>query len=255
VRGLLAVFRREFTLYFITPIAWIVLGSFLLITGIIFYGELLRFVDYSRRTAGMDETGVDVNLQLLTPFFFTLAFVGLFMIPLLTMRLLAEERRQGTLELLLTYPLTDFQVVFGKYLAAMALFVLMLAGNFWTLGAVFRFGSPDPGPVISGYLGVFLYGAAFIALGLMLSSLTENQIVAAVLSFGLFLALWFLQWASTVTAGAMSEVLRHASIVEHFQAMSQGIVDTKDVIYFLTVIFFGLFVALQAVAAQRWRGN
>ena len=109
--------------------------------------------------------------------------------------------------------------------------------------------------MLAGYIGVFLYGSTFIALGLMLSSLTENQIVAAVLSFGVFLALWLLHWASSVTEGLVSDVLRHASVVEHFQAMSQGIVDTKDLVYFLTAIFFGLFVALQAVAAQRWRGN
>lgn len=254
MRGLLAVFRREFILYFITPIAWIVLATFLLITGFTFYGDVIQFVEYARRAAGMEETTVDVNVQLITPFLFTVAFVGLFMIPLMTMRLLAEERRQGTMELLLTYPITDFQVVFGKYLAAVSLFALMLAGNFWAVGSLFRFGSPDPGPVVAGYLGVFLYGASFIAIGLMLSSLTENQIVAAVLSFLAFLALWMLHWASTLVSGPLSDALRYASIVDHFQAMTQGVVDTRDIVFFLTVIFFGLFVALQSVAAQRWRG-
>jgi ABC-2 type transport system permease protein len=256
VRGLLAVFRREFTLYFITPIAYIVLAAFLAITGFIFYGELVQFVEYARATASVpDEGTVSVNVQLVTPFLFNMAFIGLFMIPLLTMRLLAEERRQGTMELLLTYPITDLEVVLGKYLAAVALYALMLAGTFWTVGVLFRFGNPDPGPIVAGYLGMFLYGAALISLGLMLSALTENQIVAAILSFLTFLALWLLHWASTLLSGFLSDVLRYVSIVDHFQAMSQGIVDTKDLVFFASLIAFGIYVALQSVAAQRWSGE
>lgn len=256
MRGLLAVFRREFTLYFITPIAYIVLAAFLTITGFIFYGELVQFVEYARASpAGTGEGAVNVNMQLVTPFFFNMAFVGLFMFPLLTMRLLAEERRQGTMELLLTYPVTDLEVVLGKYLAAVALYGLMLAGTFWTVGTLFRFGNPDPGPIVAGYLGMFLYGASLISLGLMLSALTENQIVASILSFVTFLALWLLHWASTLVPGLLSDVLRYVSVVDHFQAMSQGIVDTKDLIFFLSTIAFGIWVALQSVAAQRWSGE
>jgi ABC-2 type transport system permease protein len=155
MRGMLAVFRREFNLYFITPIAYIVLAAFLLITGFVFYGDLALFVDYARKTAGMEETAVDVNSQLITPFFFRLSFIAVFMLPLVTMRLIAEERRQGTMELLLTYPVTDLQVVLGKFLAALSLWGLMLLGNVWTVGSLFSFGAPDPGPVVSGYIGLF----------------------------------------------------------------------------------------------------
>jgi len=256
MRGLLAVFRREFELYFVTPIGYVVLTAFLVITGFIFYGDLVQFVEFARSSPpGAEPGSVNVNTQLVVPFFFSVSFVGLFLIPLITMRLIAEERRQGTLELLLTYPLTDFQVVFGKYLAAVALFALMLAGSLWTVGTLFRYGNPDPGPILAGYLGVFLYGSAFIAIGLMLSALTENQIVAAILSFAVFLGLWILQWASTLASGSLATVLSYVSVVDHFQAMSQGIVDTKDVVFFLSTIAFGLYVALQSVAAQRWSGE
>jgi ABC-2 type transport system permease protein len=257
VGGTLAIFKRELLLYFLSPIAWIVLSSFLFILGFIFYGELVTFVAAARQAgAGLGQGAtVDVNLQVVTPFFFNIGFVGLFLLPLLTMRLLAEERRQGTLELLLTYPVRDLEVVLGKYLAALALYALMLAGTFWTVGVLVRYGNPDPGPILSGYLGVFLYGGAFIALGLMLSSLTENQIVAATLSFILFLLLWLLQWGSTMVEGAASEVLRTLSVVDHFQAMSQGIFDTKDLVFFLSVIVFALFVSHQSLAARRWSGD
>jgi ABC-2 type transport system permease protein len=255
MKALGAIFRREFSLYFVSPIAYVVLGVFLFAVGLVFYGSLLEFVEFARRTSGnFDGTAVDVNAQLVIPYLFNLAFVGLFLLPLLTMRLLAEERRQGTMELLLTYPVTDLQVVLGKYLAALALYALMLAGSTWTVGVLLRYGNPDPAPIVCGYLGVFLYGAAFISLGLMLSSLTENQIVAAALSFVLFLLLWMLHWASTLVGGGLSDALRYLSVVDHFQAMSQGILDTRDLVFFLSVIFFGLYVALQAVAAQRWSG-
>lgn len=256
MKALWAIFRREFVLYFTSPIAYVVLGVFLLTVGSIFYGELVEFVEYARRTSGnFDGTAVNVNTQLVIPYFFNLAFVGLFLLPLLTMRLLAEERRQGTMELLLTYPVSDLQVILGKYLAALALFALMLAGSLWTVGILFRYGNPDAAPILCGYLGAFLYGASFIALGLMLSALTENQIVAAALSYVLFLFLWILHWLSTLTGGVLSDLLRYVSVVDHFQGMSQGILDTRDLVYFLSVIFLGLYVALQSLAARRWSGD
>ncbi len=256
MRGMLAVFRRELTLYFISPIGYIVLSSFLLVVGFVFYGELVQFVEHVRRSGGaFSGATIDVNEQLMTPYFFNLAFVGLFLFPLITMRLLAEDRRQGTMELLLTYPISDLAVVLGKYLAALALFTMMLAGSFWTTAVLIRYGNPDIGPILCGYAGVFLYGASFIAIGLMMSSLTENQIVAAALSFVAFLLLWLLHWGSTLTSGLWSEVFLYVSVVDHFQAMTQGVVDTIDLVFFASVIFFGLYVSLQSVAAQRWSGD
>jgi ABC-2 type transport system permease protein len=257
MRATLALLRREFQLYFISPVGYVVLAVFFFATALTWYGSLLNFVETARRAgAGLGaETPIDMHARLMTPYFFNLSFMGLFLLPLLTMRLMAEERRQGSVELLLTYPITDLQVILGKYLAAVAFYGLMILGTAWTVVVLVLFGNPDPGPILAGYLGVFLYGAALIALGLMLSSLTENQIVAAVLSFVLFLLLWILQWGATVTTGFVARFLDYASVVGHFKPLSQGVVDTRDIVFFLTLAVFGLSVAHQALTARRWNGD
>lgn len=257
MRPLLAIFRREFTLYFVSPIGYIVLIVFLLVTGFNFSAGLVQFAAFARASnQGLAEgTPVNVNLQLLNPLFFNMAFTVLFVVPLLTMRLFAEERRQGSLELLLTYPVSDLEVVLGKYLAALALYGLMLAGTLWSVVALFSLGSPDPGPVVSGYLGLFLYGAALISIGMMLSALTENQIVAGVLTFFVYLVLWLLNGVATTLPRATAAVVNFISVTDHFQALSQGVVDSADLIYFASLIAFGLYLSLTIVAAQRWSGD
>lgn len=257
MRALSALFQREFRLYFISPIAAIVLVVFQLVTSFNFYFGLQQFVAYARSAAQQLGEGpaVHVNQQFITPLFFNMAFTALFLLPLLTMRLFSEERKQGSMELLLTYPVSDLQVVLGKYLAALALYALMLASTAWAFMALFRFGTPDPGPVVTGFLGLFLYGAALLALGLMLSALTENQIVAGALTFFLYLILWLLGGAASVVAGIPGSVMGWVSLVDHFQALSQGVVDSADLVYFAALIGFGLYMSLQVVAAQRWSGD
>lgn len=258
MRALGALIRREFRLYFVSPIGWVVLALFFIAVGLNFYGSLMNFVAYSRQAGaglGADGPAVDVNTQLMTPFFFNLAITGFLLLPLLTMRLMAEERRQGTIELLLTYPVSDLQVVLGKYLAALAFYAVMLLGTLWTVGVVVRFGQPDPAPLVAGYLGVFLYGGAFLSLGLMLSALTENQIVAGALALVLFLLLWMFSWAASVTRGVAAEIFGALSVVDRFKPMSQGVVDSHDVIFFVSLIAFGIFIAHEALSARRWKGE
>lgn len=257
MRPLLAIFRREFTLYFVSPIGYIVLIVFLLVTGFNFSAGLVQFAAFARSSnqALAEGTPVNVNLQLLNPLFFNMAFTVLFVVPLLTMRLFSDERRQGSLELLLTYPVSDFQVVLGKYLAALALYTLMLVSTLWSVVALFSLGNPDPGPVVSGYLGLLLYGAALIALGMMLSALTENQIVAGVLTFFIYLVLWLLNGVATTLPRATAAVVNFISVTDHFQALSQGVIDSADLIYFASLIAFGLYLSLTIVAAQRWSGD
>lgn len=257
MRALSAIFLRELRLYFISPIAPIVLVVFQLVTSFNFYFGLQQFITFSRNASQQLGEGpvVHVNQQFITPLFFNMAFTALFLLPLLTMRLFSEERKQGSMELLLTYPVSDLQVVLGKYLAALALYALMLFSTAWSMGALFQFGSPDPGPVFTGYLGLFLYGGALLALGLMLSALTENQIVAGALTFFLYLVLWLLGGAASAIRGTASRVIEWVALVDHFQALSQGIVDSADLIYFACLIVFGLFMSLQFVAAQRWSGD
>ncbi|HEX7877790.1 MAG TPA: ABC transporter permease [Candidatus Eisenbacteria bacterium] len=257
MRGFTALLKRELSLYFIPPVGYVVLSLFLFSVGLTWYGALTRFVEYARQAgAGLgSQNPVDLHLQLMTPWFFNLAIIAVFLLPLLTMRLMAEERRQGSIELLLTWPLSDFQVVMAKYLAALAFWGLMLLATAWTTLVLFRLGNPDPGPMLAGYLGVFLYGGALIALGLMVSSLTENQIVAAMVSFVLFFLLWSFEPLSVATTGWFSAFLAGAAVLMHLKPMTQGVVDMKDVLFFLTVAGFGIGVAHQALAARRWSGS
>ena len=257
MRGFAALLKRELSLYFIPPVGYVVLSLFLFSVGLTWYGALTRFVEYARQAgAGLgSETPIDLHVQLMTPWFFNLAIIAVFLLPLLTMRLMAEERRQGTIELLLTWPLTDFQVVMAKYLAALSFWGLMLLATTWTTLVLFRLGNPDPGPMLAGYLGVFLYGGALIALGLMISTLTENQIVAAMISFVLFILLWSLEPLSLATEGWLSTILASAAVLLHLKPMTQGVVDLKDVLFFVTLAFFGIGVAHQSLAARRWAGN
>src|SRR5438105_4870525 len=199
MKGILAIYRREMGSYFVAPIAYIVVGVFLLVTGFFFYNILLSVVEYSfraqmqaQRFGGPQE--IDVPGQVLRSFFGLVSTVILFMVPMLTMGIYAEERKRGTMELLMTSPVTELQIVLGKYFAALTLFVLMLTPTFLYQIIMNLYSEPAiPWQIVlSGYLGVLLLGAVLVALGSFISSLTENQIVAAVVTFGAFLLLWVL---------------------------------------------------------------
>lgn len=250
MRSLLLIARREFTAYWTSPIAYVVLAVFLMLSGLFFSGELSRFDSLVRNAGG---GGVDVNQQLIRSYLYTVSVMVLFLLPLLTMRLLAEERRQGTLEILLTTPVTEWALVLGKYLAALALFVIMLLGPAAHVALLFLLGNPDPGPVFTGFLGLFLTGAVYLAAGLFLSAVTQNQVVAAAVSFSFFLLLWLCQWLGSLTSGVLSEVLRYVSLAGHFDNFGRGVLDTADLVFFLSWIAAGLYAATQAVLATRWK--
>jgi ABC-2 type transport system permease protein len=176
------------------------------------------------------------------------------MMPILTMRLFAEEKKSGTIELLLTYPVRDGEVLVGKYLAALAIFAGMLALTLvypllvaWTTRL-------EWGPLLTGYLGLFLQGAAFVAIGILISSLTENQIVAAVATFGTLLIFWVISWAQDAAGPTFGRILSHLSLTEHFDSFAKGVIDTKDVIYYLNLTILSLFLTLRSLDAKRWRG-
>jgi len=180
--------------------------------------------------------------------------VLLFVMPLLTMRLFSEEKKSGTIELLLTYPVTDLAVLFGKFLAAALLLLVMLAGTLPFVVLLFAIGDPDPGTLLSGYLGLLLMGAAFMALGIFISSLTENQIIAATVSFGSALLFWVLSWSSTLSGEKVGAVLRQLSILEHLESFNKGILALSDLSFFVLFIAFFLFLTLRSLETQRWRG-
>jgi ABC-2 type transport system permease protein len=183
-----------------------------------------------------------------------MAVVLLFFIPMLTMRLFAEEKRSGTMELLLTYPLRDGEVLAGKFFASLALYASILVLTLFYPVTVAWFTRIEWGAVLTGYLGLLLLGAAFLSIGLFVSSTTENQIVAGFGTFGALLALWLLGWFADSAQGALRTTVQQAAIIEHMDGFAKGVIDTKDLVYYLSVTGFALFLTLRSLESKRWRG-
>ncbi|MGB9578406.1 MAG: ABC transporter permease, partial [Halothiobacillaceae bacterium] len=179
--------------------------------------------------------------------------VLLFVAPILTMRLLAEEQRMGTIELLLTAPVKDWEVVLGKFLGSLALYACMLGVSLYFPLVLTMVGNPDPGPIVSGYVGMLLLGGALLSLGVLTSSLTQNQIVSAVLGVVLIILLWLVSALGDVTGAPLSGVFRYLALSEHFYDFFKGVIDTRDVIYYLSVIAAALFLATRVLETRRWR--
>ena len=231
-----AIARRELHSYFVSPVAYVVGALFLLISGFLFSIIL----------------GVS-NEASMRPLFGNFAVIFLFIVPALTMRLLAEEQRTGTLELLLTAPVRDWELVLGKFLGVFLLLLAMLAVTLVYPAILALAGNPDRGPVLAGYLGVILQGAAFLAVGLFASSLTQNQIIAALLAFVILLILWLSDALGNFTTGRIGDLFRFLSITRHYDEFPRGVIDTRDIIYFLSMIAAALFFTTLSVQARRWR--
>ena len=184
-----------------------------------------------------------------------MAVVALFVAPMLTMRLFAEEQRQGTWELLATSPITDWQIVLGKFFGAVSVYALMIATSLLNFAVLFVYADPRPEwkPILTGALALLLMGSCFIALGGFLSTLTRNQIVAGILSFCLFLAIWTLSWLDNPMASDPVKVLAYLGVTNHMDDMVKGVLDTKDIVFYLSFIGFGLFLTQQSVESRRWR--
>ena len=173
---------------------------------------------------------------------------------MLTMRLVAEEKRQGTIELLATSPITTLQIVMGKFLGSLVLYAAMLAVTLVHMGFLFAFGNPEWRPIVTGYLGLLLMGGAFVSIGLLISSTTSNQIVAGVVTFVVFLLFWIIGWFADTAGPTIGPITSWLSITEHFDDFSKGIIDTKHVLYYMSLITFGLFLTAKSVDTERWRG-
>jgi ABC-2 type transport system permease protein len=250
------IFKKELRLYFTSPVAYAVGTIFLLIAGYFFYSIFAFFTMASMQAMMNPAMARELNVtdSVMRPLFSNLSVILLLIMPLLTMRLIAEERRSGTIELLLTYPVRDGAVLAGKYLAALALYAMMIGLTLVYPGMVAYFAQLEWGPLVTGYLGLILMGAAFLAVGLFASSLTENQIVAAVITFGVLLMFWVIGWSADYAGGAFGRVLAHLSILEHNESFSRGVLDTKDIIYYLNFTALALFLTLRTLEARRWKG-
>jgi len=250
------IFKKEMRLYFTSPVAWVVFTMFLLIGGYFFYSIFAFYTQASMQSAMNPAMGRDLNVtdSVMRPLFSNISVILLLLMPLVTMRLFAEERRSGTIELLLTYPVRDGAVLAGKYLAAFVLYAIMIALTLLYPGIVMYFARLEWGPVLTGYLGLLLMGATFIAVGVCASSLTENQIVAAITTFGVLLLLWVLGWSADYAGGTAGRVLQHLSLLEHNDSFAKGVLDTKDLLYYANFIVLALFLTLRSLEARRWNG-
>jgi len=249
--NVLAIAGKELKAYYSSPIAYVVLGFFALMFGFFFYSLLLYFDRQSLQAAGQP---VNVNEQFLRPVFLNATVIFLFVLPLVTMRTYSEEKRSGTIELLLTAPLTDLQIILGKFLGAMGLYASMLAITLVHVGLLFKFGDPEWRPIVTTYLGLLLMGGCFVSAGLLISSLTKNQIVAGMITFGVFLMLWVINWIASFMGPTAQQVLNYLSITDHLDDFTKGIIDTKHLVYYVSFITFGLFLTARSVDTERWRG-
>jgi ABC-2 type transport system permease protein len=254
MRNVLIIFRRELRSYFVSPIAYLLLTMFALIFGFFFWNLLGYFVLMGMEAQMRGQAPpMNINEQIIRPLLSNASVIGLFFIPMITMRLFAEEKRTGTIELLATSPVRDMEVILGKWLAALALYSSMLLLTALNFTFLFVYGNPDWKPLAIGYLGLLLQAGGLLAIGTFISTLTKNQIIAGAATFAICLLLWVLESVSGYEQATWAQVLAYMSVVTHFESFAKGVLDTKDAIFYLTVIFLGLFFTARSMESLRWR--
>ena len=236
--NVLAVAERELRNYFVSPLAYVITALFLFLAGLLF--ALILLTDQSREAS---LRGMLSNVSV----------IFLFIMPIISMRLLAEEQRSGTVELLLTNPVQEWEVVLGKFLGALVLILAMLLLTLVFAGFLFALGNPDPGPMFAGYLGVLLQAAAFLAIGLWASSLTQNQIVAAVVAFAILLFMWLSESLGPRLGQPVGTIVSYLSVFGHNTDFARGVITTKDTVFFLTVVLAGLVLSTLSLQSRRYR--
>lgn len=259
MRNFWAVYTKELRSYFVSPVAYVIAGVFLFLSGYLFRNILMQFnfvcLQFSQRSQFMQGGMPNLNLNeiVVTQFFAVMDFIWLLVVPMITMRLFAEEKKSGTIELLMTSPISTLQVLLGKFFAALTLYMAIVALTLLYCVILEVYGDPDWGPIWSAYLGYLLLGGTFIAVGVLASSLTENQIVAVLLSFGALLLLWLIDWSASFAGPTAAKILQYLSIIQHLQDFQRGVIDTGDVVFYLSFIFFSLFVTTRVLESRRWR--
>lgn len=260
MRNILAIIERELRAYFTSPVAYVVLAIFVFLSGVFFQTILSQILRYAMMSAMQAQQfgappPIDMPGIISRQFMSTMSVILLFMIPMITMGLFSEEKKRGTIELLLTSPVTDLQVVLGKFFAAVSFFVIMLLLTWIPMAVLYIYGDPASGPILSAYLGLLLYGLALIALGLFISTLTENQIIAAVLSFGAIMGLWLVDvLAQNAQSPTTKGVLEYLSVLKHLEDFMKGVFATSHIIFYLSLTLVGLFLTYRSIDSLRWRG-
>jgi ABC-2 type transport system permease protein len=259
MKGMYAVYRKEMGHYFVSPVAYIIVAVFLVLAAY-FFNRLLAVIIQQAFEAGMqDQFGaaqaIDVPSLVMRNFFGIISTLLLFLTPMLTMSVYSEERRRGTMELLMTSPVTDLEIVLGKFFASLTLLAIMLLPTAVGFAYMLHYSQPTaPWSVLgSDYLGVFLLGAALLALGSFFSSVTESQLIAAMLSFGAILLLWVLDFGSQGGSGGWAAGVQYLSVFQHYNDFTMGVIDTSNVIFYLSFIVLGVFLTVRSVDSMRWR--
>lgn len=248
------IFTKELRSYFVSPIAYLLLTMFALIFGFFFWNGLGYFVYVGMESQMRGEMmPMNVNEQIVRPLLSNASVIGLFFIPMITMRLFAEEKRSGTIELLTTSPVRDIEVIVGKWLAAVTLYLCMLAFTALNFAFLFRYGNPDWRPMAIGYLGLLLQASCLLAIGTFISTLTKNQIIAGAATFGVCLMLWVFEWVSGYDTSTWAKVLSYMSVTVHFESFARGVIELKDAIYYVTLTIVGLFLTARSMESLRWR--
>jgi len=255
MRNVIAIAQKELKSYFSSPIAYIAIGFFAFLYGY-FYVAILQY--FVRQSMQMNQfqggpQALNINQVLIRQLLQNVTILILFIMPMVTMRTYSEEKRSGTIELLLTSPLTDMQIILGKFLGALALWATMLAVSLIHIGLLFVYGNPEWKPIVTAYLGLLLLGGCFISVGLFISSLTKNQIVAGMVTFGVFLFLWVITWIGSFSGPTIDSLTQYLSIIDHYDDFGKGVLDTTHLIYYVSFITFGLFLTAKSVDSERWR--
>lgn len=256
MRNVWIICRKEMRSYFSSPIAYLLLTMFAFIFGWFFWNVLGYFIAMGMSAMERGQMfPMNVNEEVIRPLLSNVGVVGLFFIPLITMRLFAEEKRTGTIELLATSPISDLEVILGKWLAAMLLYGCMLLVTALNFAFIFKYGNPDWKPLAIGYLGLYLQAGALLAVGTFISTLTKNQIIAGAVTFAVCLMLWILEWVSGggFETAKWAQVLSYMSVITHYESFSKGMLSTKDAIFYVSLIFLGLFLTARSMESLRWR--
>jgi len=253
IRNVMTIAGKELRSYFGSPVAWVLMGLFAILFGWFYNVYLNFFVSPMQQQFGPPPTK-NVNSEMIRPLLQNASVLILFLLPMITMRTYSEEKRSGTIELLLTSPVTDVQIILGKFVGAIGLYAGLLAVTFLYVTLLFGFGSPEWKPILSGYLGLFLLGASFISIGLFISSTTKNQMVAGAASFVVLLMFWIISWFADSSGPTTAAILNYLSVTQHFDDFGKGVIDTKHLIFYASFIAFGLFLTLKSVDSERWRG-
>jgi len=244
------IFKRELRSYFTSPLAYVILVVFQLASAMFFYLNLKGFLQLQfDPNFQLLREELNLNTVIVIPYFNAMSIVLLFIIPLITMRLIADERKSHTAELLFTSPINLNSIILGKYLAALFLLIIMLILSSLNIIVLAVHSNPDLGYIGSSYLGLFFLGASFLSIGLFASSLSNSQMVAAVIAFGILLLLWLVGASSD----AETSIFGYLSLINHFKNFGKGIIELKDLAYYISIIYIGLFLTQTALDSERWR--